>query len=140
MSSFIVNDKTINRILTFFSSWNFSGNIKLKDEFWGLVYLGIDETTEQVLSSIGLLLKELNAKAVSQRYNEKLKVSGFSYSEENCNIFQAYNHLRCLTYQMMEGNVPETDLYKLLERIENQFEEQIASEHPKVKDAEWEAK
>ena len=71
---------------------------------------------------------------------EKAEKQDFLYSQEKCNIFQAYNHIRCLTYQMNEGDVPETDLYKLLEEIERQFEVEIASGHPKVKKAEWEAK
>ena len=140
MSAFIINDKTLNRILTFINGWNFHGNAKLKEKFWDLKPYEQDETTEQVLNHIGLVIKELNAEAVSQRYSEKHAKQEFFYSPEKCDIFQAYNHLRCLTYQLSEGNVPETDLYKLLEEVEKTFEEEIACEHPKVKSADWEAK
>jgi len=153
MSAFIVNDKTINRILSFISSWNFYENADLKFNFWNR--LGYDELTQKekeglnnltneeeqnlILSKIGFVLKEINTEAVNQRYQEKTKAEPFNFKYEPCNIFQAYNHLRCLTYQMLEGNIPETETYKLLQKIENQMAFQIAGEHNKVKNAEWEA-
>jgi len=140
MSAYIVNDKTLNRILTFVNDWNFYNNTELKKRFWDLIKYDKDETPEQVLSKVGLILKELNSKAVEQRYNEKHDKQEFVYSFEKCDIFQAYQHLGCLIYQMSEGNVPETDLYKLLQEIETRMGLQIANEHPKVKNAEWNAK
>ena len=140
MSAFIVNDKTLNRILSFIDSWNFYENGNLKFRFWdlGKPILDVDEQ-EDILERIGLKIKELNAKAVNQRYSEDNGEQEFKYNFEKCDVFQAYNHLRCLTYQMNEGKIPEMDLYKLLEEIERQFEQEIAGEHPKVKSAEWEA-
>jgi hypothetical protein len=140
MSAFIVNDKTLNRILTFLNHWRFYENDKLKMKFWGLVKQEKDETQEQVLNSIGLMIKELNAEAVNQRYEEDNGKQEFFYSPSDCGIFQAYNHIRCLTYQMLEGNVPKKKLYKILQEIENQIAFEIAGEHPQVKSAEWEAK
>ena len=114
MSSFIVNDKTINRILTFMNRWDFAGNSKEKFSFWKLSgEYNSEEEREEELSRIGLILKDLNARAVFQRYAEKEQKQEFKYKIETCNIFQAYQHIRCLTYQMAEGDIPKTDLYKL---------------------------
>ena len=154
MSSFLVNDKTINRILTFLNNWNFYENGKLKFNFWNklgytelskkekenLNKLSNEEEQTLVLSKVGNVIKEINNEAVNQRYLERGKSSKFNYKFEECDIFQAYNHLRCLTYQMNEGNIPETETYKLLQEIENLMALQIANEHEKVKNAEWEAK
>jgi len=149
MSSYIINDKTLNRILTFFNNWDFYENSKIKFSFWDLgkvklkgkkfpSFLETDEQ-EDILERIGLKLKQLNAEAVGQRYNEKVEEQEFEYKKEKCNIFQAYNHLRCLTYQMSEGDVPTTEIYKLLEKIENLMAVEIANETKEVKDAEWDA-
>ena len=137
MSSFICSDKLFNRILTFFDNWDFYNDSKVKFAFWKLV--GKPNEREKELSRIGLKLKSLNVEAVNQRYSEDNGKQNFIYKKEDCNIYQAYNHIRCLTYQMSEGNVPKTKIYKLLEKIENLIALQIANENPKVKNAEWDA-
>ena len=137
MSSCIVNDKTLNRILTFMSGWNFYNNSKLKFAFWKLTEP--KEEREKELKAIGLRIKSLNAEAINQRYNEANGKQKFIYSFEECDIYQAYNHLRCLTYQMLEGNIPKKRLYKLLEKIETLMAIEIANEHEKVTSAEWDA-
>jgi len=154
MSSFLISDKTLNRILTFIGKkWNFYDNVKLKRQFWddfgykelsdkekeSLNNMSNDEETDFILNKIGFVFKEINTEAVNQRYNEKSKTKPFKFQYEECDIFQAYNHLRCLTYQMNEGNIPETETYKFLQEIENLLAVQIANETKEVKNAEWEA-
>lgn len=139
MSAFIVSDKTLSRILTFLGNWDFEGNSKLKKDFWALVKNAEDdETNEQILNSIGVILNNLNCTAVSQRYSEEKCKSDYFYTPEKCDIKQAYMHLCCLTYQCCEGNTPNTKIYKFLERIEKHLEHVICWKG--CKGLEWEAK
>ena len=142
MSSFIVNDKTINRILSFLAMWNFGENVKLKQK---LKNLSLFIETNKDLQEFGQDLKKLNYEAVKQRY-EKLskeeveRVDNFKFKDEKCDIYQAYQHLRCLTYQMAEGDIPETDLYKVMQEVELQLERSIALITIEKLSLEWEAK
>ena len=143
MSSWIVNDLTINRILSFLGDWDFGHNTKLRKSFWDIIEKpkakGWEYDTDKWLSAIGLKIKELNAEAVNQRYNEDNGKQEFTFIYSPCKIEQAYIHLRCLTYQMNEGNVPETNLYKLLEEIEKEMAIKIAWEVTEKMNLEWEA-
>ncbi|MCK5225197.1 MAG: hypothetical protein KAQ89_00615 [Planctomycetes bacterium] len=139
MSAFIVNDKTLNRILTFLGNWDFGGNAETKKAFWALAKNVEDDAThEQILNSIGVILNDLNREAVSQRYKEDKHKSDYFYTAEKCDIKQAYMHLCCLTYQCCEGNIPNTKIYKLLERMEKHLEHAICWKE--CKGLEWEAK
>ena len=139
MSAFIVNDKTLNRILTFLGNWDFEGNSELKRVFGELaINVEDDETGKQILNSIGIILKDLNCEAVSQRYREGKYKNNYFYTPEKCDIKQAYMHLCCLTYQCCEGNIPNTKIYKLLERMEKHLEHAICWKE--CKGLEWEAK
>ncbi len=139
MSAFVVNDKTINRILTFLGNWDFGGDLKLKEEYWALAEkIEEDLTDEQILNSIGIKFKELNYQAVSQRYREDQNKIEYFYIPQQCDIKQAYMHLCCLTYQCCEGDIPSSKIYKLLERIEVCLEHVICWNQCKA--LEWQAK
>lgn len=148
MSSFIVNDLTINRIVTFLFEYkgrygNPFADIKKEFREMGFKIVDLNENFER--KAFGTALKILNAKAVFQRYKGKISVGEIEATKEykyqivRTSLHQAYNHLRCLTYQMSEGDVPETELFKVLEKLETEMAIEIAEQTKEVKDAEWEA-
>lgn len=144
MSSFIVNDKTINRLLTFIDKWNFNEDKETKEAFFNLTakpYREEDiDAPEKVLSRVGTKLLSLNAEAVSQRYSEEQQEIVYLYQYKPCKLPQAYNHLRCLTYQMAEGDIVKKKLYRILQKMETLMAVEIADGTEEVKKAEWEAK
>lgn len=145
MSSYIVNDLTINRIITYlYDNCLLENNLKLRSKLERLGILAFDEETSK--QKAGYKLLELNHEAVRQRYDGKLSeeendlVKNYRYVSAPCNLYQAYKHLCCLTYQMSEGNVPKTKLYKALEELETIIGLAIAWEVTEEKGCEWEAK
>ena len=135
MSSYIVSNKTINRIVSFLDVWD--SHPKLKRE---IEKLAGKKTGEKGLNQIGKKLIELNCEAVSQRYNEKIDkkaIKDYKFNFEKCEIEQAFKHLCCLTYQMSEGNVPKTKLYKLLEKVANCLAYAIAWDYTDKLNLEW---
>ena len=142
MSAFICNNKTINRILTFLNNpKGILGDLSYTKELFNKG--GFDIENEAGLQNLGKAIKNLNCDAVAQRYNEKKDIEAveeYTFKYEFTTLYQAFNHLRCLTYQCSEGNIPETKLYKLLEKLEQNLEYTIALENPEVKGAEWDAR
>lgn len=145
MSSFIVNDLTINRILTFLSRWDFGHNLQLRSAFEREVKSFLIDNDEN-LQKIGKVLITLNWDATNQRYSGELSkeedelIKDYKYEYAPTSLEQAYKHLGCLTYQMSEGDIPETKLYKILEEIEDQMARAIAWKVIEKMNLEWEAK
>ena len=140
MSAFIVNDKTINRILTFISSYSPHGRNPFQEWFKELS-LNLNHSNETDLQEIGEELLKLNLKSVNYRYNQRTKINSMDYKfkYEDCDIYQAFKHLSCLTYQSCEGKAEKTPLYKLLIKIENLLCSDIVYDSKEFKNAEWEA-
>lgn len=136
MSSYIVDDITINRIISFIYHEN-DGFLK-PDINRILQKLKIYGNDEEVLKKIAIKMLKTNIGATSQRYNNKLSKEEYN----RINVFipsvdvpkklrskpQTYNSLRCLTYQMSEGNIPKTKMFKVLEKLENCLAISLANE------------
>ena len=143
MSAFICNDKTINRILSFLY-WN-------KDDFLrsdinrSLAKVGFSVRNEEEIKKLGNAIRELNFKSIGERYgkdqekNDREFFKGFNYEDEKCSIEQAYQHLRCLTYQCCEGKCDEDPLYLVLQELENSLAHSIAVRETEKLNCEWEA-
>lgn len=146
MSAFIVNDKTINRILSF-CFWTQDTFLKL-DIQRILNKIGFSVRDEEEQQKLGEAIRELNFESIRQRYGDKSLKEDKKYFKEykfidiplkERIIYQVYNHLRCLTYQLSEGNIPKTKLYKALEELENALAYSIANEKVEKLKCEWEA-
>lgn len=139
MSSFIVEDKTINRILSFLSYHNTSSVNDMQIKYW-IEKQKIDTSDEVSKTQFGRKLFELNLDAVNQRYTAKTSadfIEEFNYSYVYTKIEQVYKSLCCFTYQCNEGNVPNCKLYKAMEKLEDILAHMIANrEADKIK-AEW---
>ena len=65
------------------------------------------------------------------------KLSDYTFSYEDGGPIRVFKSLGCLTYQCCEGNVPETELYRFLEDLENTIAREIVHSMPEFDKAEW---
>jgi len=146
MSAWIVGNESINKIVNSFY-WlrenDFLRSI-LKEKF-KISFEGLNDTDlNEELRKFGQLIVDLNQDSINQRYNSKDKPFKFEFSDkateetQHKNIFQFLKSVECLTYQSCEGNCDETDLYKLLQRLENDLRYNIINNIEEYKNAKWE--
>jgi hypothetical protein len=139
MSAFIVEDKTINTIITmlknsescFNSSWYIR---KLKESG----YYFEDGGEEK----LGREMFELNCRAVDERYGEgqakEFRNLNYSFNHQPFyTVISAYKSLQCWLYQCSEGTVPESPLFKLMQDISNNIANHIVSRMPEYEKAPW---
>lgn len=150
MSAFVVDPKTINRILGYLRSQakqrQHVASIAAR-EFAACEFAFEDK---EDAANLGLALYNLNIHAVSQRYpGDTLNTLPGTYEGERLCPYtferidgvtsvQAFKSIQCLTYQMAEGNVPESSLYKAIEKIENEICRHIVTSLPEYDKAVWE--
>lgn len=124
MSSFMVSNKTINKVLTLFDINDF-------------VKWGCEDKQE-----LGIKLVELNGEAVAQRYDEPVNekaVSAYEWESVKCSRIEALKALHCLIYQCYEGKIPKTKEYKWLIEKQNEVAHQIIDELPEYDKAPWDS-
>lgn len=143
MSSFIVENKTINRFLTWLY-WIKSDEIyinRVYREFYKLKYK-IDDNYEENLKEkefnrLGLNMLKMNYKAVNYRYNEKNKPIDFEFKYEKVKDVQVLKSLQCFIYQCSEGDIPKSKLYKVLIKIESVLKNAIIEKYTDYNKLEW---
>ena len=125
MSSFLVQNKTINNIISYlYLGDNARGDLThIKRE---LNKLGFSYNTEKEQEALGKALYNLNIEALKQRYGNHInaETEGEPYKYEfnaYTSIFQALKNAECLVYQCSEGNIPTTKLYKWLKDFINKL-------------------
>ena len=150
MSAFVVDPKTINRILGYLRAQarqrqHIATNAKRE-----LGACEFEFEDQEDAANLGLALYNLNIHAVSQRYPaDTLNTLPGTYLDdqlcpylfervEGVSSIQAFKSMQCLTYQMSEGNVPESKLYKALETIESAICRHIVTNLPEYDKAVWE--
>lgn len=138
MSAFVVSNPCIVRIVRFLTKCvNSTGmDRSIADPVRALQYNLPDD--ERKLANDMLAM---NNDAVNQRYREtggetKIPQRDFSTSEK-LNAVVVYKSLSCFIYQCSEGNVPERDLYKALEKVQTRLADYIVSELPEYDAAPW---
>ena len=140
MSSFIVNDNTINSIVTYLyrqqkRAYPYNTRGKLEAVNPGFVhpeYLGEE-------------MYRLNLAAVEDRYGEEytaetLRVfSGTDYRYQPVYALpvQIFKNIQCWLYQCNEGECSETPLYKILDKYAGDLARDIVSELPEYETANW---
>jgi len=116
MSAFLVSDGTIDRVVKAFS-------LHYPDH-------------QPDLNEIGRMMVAMNASALNQRYTaaQVREAWGdpdpyaYTYTEHEDDkpSLAMLKALHCFTYQCAEGNVPESDLYKRVQAVEDGLEEYVA--------------
>lgn len=91
---------------------------------------------------IASILWDMNADAIRARYGEVEEIQEKPSFVDGNNLYnsnkmQFFKSLQCYTYQCCEGKVPERNLYKSLEKLENALAYDIISRMPAYDMAEW---
>src|SRR5438045_7926709 len=123
MSAYVVEDKTINRVITWLKAeaedspsirilLAGEGEIDLESEGWD--------------GKLARAMFQLNCDAVNIRYGEheaeKFRPLNFIYKPEYCRSqVQVLKSLQCWQYQCNEGDISERPLYQFFEEVEKQL-------------------
>lgn len=138
MSAFVVDDKTINRAISFLATD--------RDGDWLRNYirehLGVDLTTGIGRETLGNLMFSLNCDAVNQRYGDdqakEFRSLDYRYRlEAGVTRIQAFKALQCWHYQCSEGDIDQNGLYKTMERVQGHVAEMIVTRLPAYDSLAW---
>ena len=137
MSAFIVENKTINRILTYLELNQYQNG---QWESRRLKEAGHDITTQDGLTILGRTMLNLNTDAVDQRYDEKNNrefVGKYNFKTIPVDRIQALKSLRCWIYQCLQGDIPEREFFKLMDAISYQWMYAIINDMKAFQTADW---
>ena len=135
MSAFLVEEKTLNRILSYLdeelrrSAW-------LRSKFeadLGVNFAGDWRT------ALGQKMWDLNQLALGYRYGDPHQELLYHFLSVPCTDIQAYKSLQCWLYQCCEGDIPEVSkLYKFFDTVVLQhLANSIITTTPEYDQAEW---
>lgn len=138
MSAFVVEDKTINRAVSFIAFDREGQWIRSEIE----THLGIDLVTDIGRETLGKLMFSLNCDAVNQRYgdNEAQEFRPLDYKfrmEVHTSRIHAFKALQCWSYQCCEGDIEDSELYKVMERVKGCMAEMIVTRLDAYEKANW---
>jgi hypothetical protein len=105
--------------------------------------LNLNLTQKEDARRFAEALYGLNCDAMTQRYGKAALQS--DRKEQGPFVFQlverspvaVYKAACCLIYQCSEGDVPERDLFKVLNEIPGQIAIHVAQSHPEYESAPW---
>ena len=127
MSAYVVEDRTIDRIISGLASFDFLDAVLYECE--------TDSADE-----FGASLLEMNCDAFDERYDDKADrefLRSYKYKPVPVSKMQLLKSLACYLYQCTEGHVPERSLYKTLYRIKGELAYKIVSDLPAYEAFEW---
>ena len=136
MSAFIVNWACINCIVTHL-------NLHAQRFGWLASELGYDVSRRADLDRLARALFAMNCRAVDHRYGpgtasqDMADVPAIGYRHVMRSAPAVYKAACCLQYQCIEGDVPETPLFKGLENIMRQIADRIVTDLPEFETASW---
>jgi hypothetical protein len=140
MSAFMVEDETINRIVTWLRRE--VSNSRFAIDPVARKY-GIDLGSSNWDEKLAKAMFQLNCDGVNQRYGEgeaeRFRPLDFRYKPEFCHsLVQVIKSLQCWMYQCCEGDVPRTKLYQFFEEVERHLALQIVMDLREYQTAKWE--
>jgi hypothetical protein len=116
MSAFLVEEKTLNRIISYLddelrrSDW-------LRSKF--TTDLGVN-CARDWKTALGQKMWDLNQLSLSYRYGDAKQELLYQFSPVSCTEIQAYKSLRCWLYQCCEGDIPkESKLFRFFDSVIN---------------------
>lgn len=138
MSAWIVSKENIDRVIT--------ALLILEKEHPSLPSpvpeLSLIKAQEDV-HGLGTQLWKINEEAVKQRYGRPYKdlpgsrVVRYEFGYSGGDPYQLIKSIHCLGYQCSKGDIPETDLYKALRKLEERFEAYLVRTDERYKNADW---
>jgi len=140
MSAFIVEDTTINRVVTWLKRE--VENNRFNALNWLAQEYDLDLTSDQWDEKLAQAMFQLNCDGVNARYGEgeagKFRPLNFTYKPEGDTfLVQVLKSLQCWKYQCSEGDVPETKLYQFFEEVEHHLALKIVMDLPEYDKATW---
>jgi hypothetical protein len=139
MSAFVVDDTTINKVVSFLAS-----KAMYHRHYWPMRAIEghYDLTNDEDAHRLAHDMFELNVAAVDARYGEgeaaEFRPLNFEYrSVMPPPAIVVYKALGCWRYQCSEGNVPERQLYQMMESVYNGLAHEIAHDVPAYEAAPW---
>ena len=131
MSAYIVEDKTINRIVTQF----------INDQYVS----AFEKELEEIVGSlnpqkIGEAMFTLNCESIEQRYGRNAGMGEdetYMYDEVKEDTLQVISSLSCFLYQSCEGNCTDKPLYKLLLTYKGKLAMDVVEKMPEYSGKEW---
>ena len=139
MSSFIVENKTINRILTHLYYLP-SDNVRRSFIYSQLKGRGFDledKDTDKVFTRLGQAMLKMNYDAVNYRYDGKAEAEQFTFKDEKAKLTQVLKSLQCFIYQCSEGSIPRRRLFKTLKDCEASLMTEIIETQTDYNSMEW---
>ena len=144
MSAYVVEDETINRIIGWLEQdsvstrWRVATYI-LKEHGYNLDLMQRQNGDAKQLAED---MFALNVTAVNQRYGPgeaaKFRPLDFKYiSRLAPTTPRVLKSLQCWLYQCSEGDVPESDLYKMFREIEFAICRELVERIPEYAEADW---
>lgn len=137
MSAYIVEDRTINRILKKLVGDRDGQWLRRRVAVEFELHLCKPEEAQQ----FGQKLLDLNYRAVGQRYGDKQTCTDVTFKYDPTEYVpdgQAIRSLQCLNYQCSEGDCFEDKLYKFMEVIELSWLRDFVRRVPEYEAARWE--
>ncbi len=147
MSAFVVDYKTINRILSKLKGQVERGGMWESSYILGPVLTAAEIAWEgqETWQTLGMALLAANVDAVQQRYPDDTPENlpgpidetllGYRFDYDQTSKVQAVKSLGCLLYQMAEGAQRHRPLYKALQHLEGQWAIQIVHDLPEYESA-----
>ena len=139
MSAYIVEDETINRVVTWLRREVAISHFtldRLAREY------DVDLTSDGWDEKLAHAMFQLNCDGVNARYGageaETFRPLNFTYKPEGSfSLVQVLKSLQCWKYQCSEGDVPHTKLYQFFEAVENHLALKIVMGLPEYEKAKW---
>jgi hypothetical protein len=141
MSAYIVDDKTINKVVSYFAqkaysnAAYFTGRPIREDANYNLFY-------QDDCRDLANDMFKLNCQAVKARYGkgqaEEFRPLNFRYRTESPGTKMAvYKALQCWKYQCSEGNIPDSKLYKVMSKVLDRLAHEIVQDLPVYQKTNW---
>jgi hypothetical protein len=141
MSAFVVEDRTINQVITWLDLHRREQPYLLHQIKAVTGYNPEDDAYDEQTGwpALGQAMFDLNVRAVEARYGEgeaaQFRPLDYRHHFERTTDIGVYKALQCWLYQCSEGDVPEMPLYKLFDHyVQQTIGYSIISKLP-----EWEA-
>ncbi len=140
MSAFMVEDTTINRVVTWLTREVTTNRFTLD---WLAREYDIDLTSDKWDEKLAQAMFQLNCDGVNARYGEgeaeKFRPLNFTYKPEMIyhSLVQVLKSLQCFLYQCREGDVPQSKLYQFFEELAHHLAVKIVIELPEYDTASW---
>jgi hypothetical protein len=134
MSAYIVEDTTINKVVTWLV-YELIKNPYLRRDAGKFKVDMEGNGWEQRLAQA---MHDLNVEAVNQRYHEENPFDKFVYRPEPYGSrIAVFKSLRCWKYECTEGTVPEMNLFKYFGVVEKHLAVDIVTDLPAYAQATW---